>query len=57
MDGAGDLDVKQIQPTWENGTMKILSYVDSRGERCVKRRKDWSRGPRWESKSGWQSSK
>lgn len=39
MDGAGDHDVKQNQPNCENGAMKIFSYVDSRGERRMKRRR------------------
>lgn len=53
MDGAGDHDVKQNQPSCENGTMKILSRVDPKGERCMKRRReDGRRGQRRESKSG-----
>lgn len=52
MDGAGDHDVKQNQPNCENGTMKILLHVDSKGERCMKRRRDdVRRGQRQESKS------
>lgn len=58
MNGVGDHDVKQNQPNCKNGTMKILSYVDSRGETCMNKRRDnLRRGQRQESKSGWQRGK